>query len=166
MSRRYYEKMPAWLIWVILAAGLGIAEIFTLTFVLGLMATAALVAALLGVLGLPVFVQVLGFAVVTGAGLVFVRPIMQRHLHTSPESRDGVAGLVGKSALVLEPVDADRGLIKLAGEEWSARSLLEDVVIPAGTHVDVTQIDGATAVVYPREALPEVTEENDRPTQT
>lgn len=157
--------MPAWLIWVILAIGLGIAEIFTLTFVLGLMATAALIAALLGVIGLPVGVQVIGFAAATGLGLAFVRPIVQRHLHTFPESRDGVAGLVGKSALVLEPVDADQGLIKLVGEEWSARSLLEDVVIPTGTHVDVTRIDGATAVVYPREAFPEIAEGNDRPTQ-
>jgi len=46
------------------------------------------------------------------------------------------------------------GLIRLSGEEWSARSFDEQQVIPVGARVDVMQIDGATALVYPREPLP------------
>lgn len=72
--------MPAWLIWIILAAALGAAEFFTLTFVLGLLAAAALVAALLGAIGLPVVVQVIGFAAAAAAGIVLVKPIMDRQL--------------------------------------------------------------------------------------
>jgi membrane protein implicated in regulation of membrane protease activity len=37
---------------------------------------------------------------------------------------------------------------------WSARALDEDQVIPIGTPVDVMEIEGATAIVYPRELLP------------
>jgi membrane protein implicated in regulation of membrane protease activity len=37
---------------------------------------------------------------------------------------------------------------------WSARALDENHVIPAGTLVDVMEIEGATAIVYPRELLP------------
>ena len=47
-----------------------------------------------------------------------------------------------------------QGLVKLSGEVWSARALDEDQVIPAGTLVEVMEIDGATAIVYPRELLP------------
>ncbi|MBR8745195.1 NfeD family protein [Nocardiopsis sp. MG754419] len=152
--------MPAWLIWIILAAALGVAEFFTLTFVLGLLAAAALVAGLLGALGLPVVVQIIGFAAAAAAGIVLVKPIMDRQISRGPDVRSGVAALVGRSALVLEPVDGDHGLIKLSGEEWSARCLHEDLVIPVGAHVDVVEIDGATAVVYPREALPDAIEPN------
>jgi len=37
---------------------------------------------------------------------------------------------------------------------WSARALDEDQVISPGTPVDVMEIEGATAIVYPRELLP------------
>jgi membrane protein implicated in regulation of membrane protease activity len=37
---------------------------------------------------------------------------------------------------------------------WSARALDESQVISAGTLVDVMEIEGATAIVYPRELLP------------
>ncbi|AFR11131.1 MULTISPECIES: NfeD family protein [Nocardiopsis] len=159
--------MPVWLIWIILATALGVAEFFTLTFVLGLLAAAALVAGLLGALGLPVVVQIIGFAAAAAAGLVLVKPLMDRQMNRGPDVRSGTAALVGRSAVVLEEVDADRGLVKLNGEEWSARCLDEDLVVPVGARVDVMEIDGATAVVYPREALPERPEppEQNRPEQ-
>lgn len=146
--------MDAWMVWLVLAVVLGAIEVFTLTFVLGLLAVAALVAALLGAIGLPVAVQIIGFVAASAAGIYLVRPILRRQLSGGPVVRSGVEGLVGRSAVVLQPVDGDKGLIKLSGEEWSARSIDEDLVIPVGAHVDVMEIDGATAVVYPREALP------------
>ena len=152
--------MPVWLIWIIIAAALGVAEFFTLTFVLGLLAAAALVAALLGAIGMPVVVQIIGFAAAAAAGLILVKPIMDRQLKRGPDVRSGTAALVGRSGVVLQEVDADNGRIKLQGEEWSARCIDEDLVIPVGAHVDVMEIDGATAVVYPREALPEVPGQN------
>lgn len=146
--------MNAWLVWLILAIGLGIAEVFTLTFVLGLLAVAALTAALLGAIGLPLAAQIIGFIATSAAGIYLVRPIMQRQMRRGPVVRSGTEALVGRSAVVLREVDGETGRIKLSGEEWSARSLDEDLVIPVGTRVDVMEIDGATAVVYPREALP------------
>ena len=147
--------MP-WLIWIILAAALGVAEFFTMTFVLGLIAAAALVAGLLGAIGLPLVVQIIGFLGAAAAGLVLVKPIMDRQIERGPDIRSGTAALVGQSGVVLKEVNADEGRVKLQGEEWSARCLDEDLVIPVGAHVDVMEIDGATAVVYPREALPEL----------
>jgi membrane protein implicated in regulation of membrane protease activity len=146
--------MDAWLIWLVLAVGLGVVEVFTLTFVLGLLAVAALVAALLGAIGLPVAVQIIGFTATAAAGIYLVRPIMRRQLMGGPAVRSGTQALVGRSAVVLQEIGADSGRIKLSGEEWSARCIDEDLVIPVGTRVDVMEIDGATAVVYPREALP------------
>ncbi|WP_046471810.1 NfeD family protein [Allosalinactinospora lopnorensis] len=146
--------MPFWILWLILAGALGIAEVFTLTLSLGLIAIAALIAGIVGAMGMGLVVQVLVFIVTAAAGLLVVRPIAVRHIHQPPPLRSGADGLVGQSGVVINEVTGENGLIKLSGEEWSARSLDEDMAIPIGTRVDVMQIDGATAVVYPREPLP------------
>ncbi|QVQ51886.1 NfeD family protein [Spiractinospora alimapuensis] len=145
--------MPWWILWLIAAAALGAAEFLTLTLAFGLLAVAALVAAIVAGLGLPVVIQTLAFALTAGAGLAIVRPIAKRHMSHPPVIREGTDALVGRHAVVLEEVTAAHGLIKLSGEEWSARALDDAQVIPEGTLVDVMEIDGATAVVYPRDEL-------------
>jgi membrane protein implicated in regulation of membrane protease activity len=52
---------------------------------------------------------------------------------------------------VLEEVTAQGGRIRIGGEVWSARSYDESQVVPAGSTVDVFAIEGATALVHPRE---------------
>ena len=68
-----------------------------------------------------------------------------------PALRTGVAALVGRSAIVLEEVTEHGGRVRIDGEDWSSRPYDESLVIPVGTKVDVMQIKGAIALVYPRE---------------
>ncbi len=143
--------MHSWVIWLIIAAVLGAAELLTTTLALGLVALAAVVAAVIAGAGLPVWLQLAGFAAAGVAGLGLVRPVAMRHLRHPPPLRTGTAALVGRSALVLEDVTAYSGRVRIGGEEWSSRPYDETLTIPAGTTVDVIKIDGATAVVYPRE---------------
>ena len=145
--------MP-WIAWLIAAAALGVAEFFTLTLAFGLLAAAAVVAAVVAGLGGPLLVQVLAFAVTAATGLLIVRPIARRQMTHPPVVREGSDALIGKKAVVMEEVTAVRGLIKLSGEEWSARAFDEYQVIPVGALVDVMEIEGAMAIVYPREPLP------------
>lgn len=145
--------MP-WIVWLILAIALGVAELLTLTLGLGLLAVAALVAAVVAGLGGGLALQVIAFAVTGAAGLLVVRPIARRHMTGPPLSLEGSDALLGRTALVLRDVGATDGLIKLAGEEWSARSFDETQVIPTGTLVEVMEIEGARAVVYPHDLLP------------
>ena len=144
----------SWLAWLVAAAALGVTEFFTLTLAFGLLAAAAVVAAVVAGLGLPLLVQVLTFAITAAAGLLIARPIARRHMTHPPVVREGSDALIGKKAVVMEEVTAVRGLIKLSGEEWSARAFDEYQVIPVGALVDVMEIEGATAIVYPRELLP------------
>jgi membrane protein implicated in regulation of membrane protease activity len=141
------------IVWLILAAVLGVAEILTLTAALGLLAVAALVAAGTAALGAPVFGQLVVFAVVAVAGLALVRPLLRRQLRPrfGPQHRFGVAALEGRQARVVQEVTGHAGRVRIGGEEWSARAYDETLVIPAGTTVDVIQIEGVTALVYPRE---------------
>lgn len=143
--------MVPWIIWLILAVVLGAAEIMTLTFALGLLALAAAAAAAAGAAGAGVPLQIVTFVVAAGAGLGLVRPIALRHIKQPPPLRSGTAALVGRSALVLQDVNGHGGRVRIGGEEWSARSYDETLEIPAGATVDVIQIEGASALVYPRE---------------
>jgi membrane protein implicated in regulation of membrane protease activity len=144
--------MVSWIVWLIVAAVLGVAELVTLTFAFGLIAVAAVVAAVVGVFHLDLAAQLAAFVVAAGAGLVFIRPIAIRHIKQPPALRTGTAALVGRSAIVLEEVTEHNGRVRIDGEEWSSRPYLdESLVIPVGTKVDVMQIKGATALVYPRE---------------
>ena len=143
--------MDSWFLWLILAVALGAAEIFTLTAALGLLGLAAGLTAVVAALGLPVPVQLIVFVAASIAGLVVVRPIARRHLIQPPPQRFGISALVGKQAYVVREVTAHEGRVRIGGEEWSARAYDETLVIPAGATVDVMQIEGATALVYPRE---------------
>ena len=136
--------MGVWLIWLVLAVVLGIAETLTLTAALGLLGGAALTTAVAAGLGLPVIGQLLVFAGTAVAGLVLVRPVALRHLARTDPDR-----LAGRSAEVLREVSADGGIVHLDGETWSARTL-GPVIVPGAT-VHVLYTDGATAVVHPRE---------------
>ncbi len=143
--------MGSWIVWLILAAVLGVAELLTATLAFALIAVAAVVAALTGVVGLGLPFQLAAFAAAAGAGLGVVRPIAMRHIKQPPLLRTGTSALVGKSALVIEEVNAHGGRVRIGGEVWSSRSYDESVVMPAGSTVDVFQIEGATALVHPRE---------------
>ena len=78
--------------------------------------------------------------------LTVVRPLLKRRF-TVPINNDiGAAGLVGRSAFVLQPVTRTGGRVKLAGETWSARTGDDTEILP-GEEVRVTSLDGATAVV-------------------
>ncbi|WP_328404774.1 NfeD family protein [Streptomyces sp. NBC_00390] len=143
--------MDPWLIWLIAAAVLAVAEIFTLTAALGMLAGAALVTAGFAAVGLPLPLQFLVFTLVATLSVLFVRPIVLRHVLQPQAERFGVDALVGRTAYVVSEVTGLGGRVRIGGEEWTARAYDETLVIPPGTAVDVIEISGATALVHPRE---------------
>jgi membrane protein implicated in regulation of membrane protease activity len=143
--------MGSWIFWLVAAALLGLAELMTTTLAFGLLAVAAAAAAIAGAVGLGLPVQLAAFAVAAGAGLGVVRPLAVRHIRQPPLLRSGASALVGRSATVTEEVTALGGRVRIGGEVWSARSYEESQVIPVGSRVDVFAIEGATALVHPRE---------------
>ena len=139
--------MPAWAIWVILAALLGLGEVFTLGFFLGALGIAAVFAALVSLLG-GLALQLGAFIVASIASLAVLRPIAARHLRTPAALRTGTAALVGAKAIVVQRVDDRGGRVKIGGEEWSARVFFDGQVLEPGSRVEVAKIEGATALVY------------------
>lgn len=141
--------MAAWLAWAIAAALLAVGEVFTPgLFFLGPVALAAVVAALASVAGAALWLQLVLFVAGSLASLGLLRPIARAHLHMPAALRTGTAALEGTRATVLRRVDGDGGLVRIGGEDWSARSYSPDQVFEPGTQVEVAKIEGATALVY------------------
>lgn len=140
----------SWVLWLLLAVALGVAEVLTLTFVLGMLAVGAGAAAIVAGTGAPTVAQGVVFGGVSAGLLVVVLPVARRHRRTPSSLRTGTASLVGQRAMVLSEVDTvSGGRVKIGGETWSARPYDASLVIPAGQWVDVLAIEGATAVVHP-----------------
>jgi membrane protein implicated in regulation of membrane protease activity len=139
-----------WVWWLVAAIGLGVLEILTLDLVLLMFAVGALGAIVANLLGASVAVQVLTFAGTSLVMLVGLRPFLLRNLRRrTPVVETNVAAHVGRPAIVLTEVTERSGLVKLAGEEWSARSAEPGWTFPVGADVSVVRIDGATALVGP-----------------
>jgi membrane protein implicated in regulation of membrane protease activity len=135
---------------MVVAGVLMLAELFTLTFVLGLFSVAALVAGIAALLGVPVVGELAVFAGASGLLWWLVKPLERAH-RRQPALATGTAALTGRKGLVTETVTAHSGRVKLGGESWAARPLNPGLELPAGTHVSVAQVDGATLVVFPEE---------------
>jgi membrane protein implicated in regulation of membrane protease activity len=138
-------------IWIVLGVLLAVAEIFTATLFLIMFAAGAFAAAIAAALGAPVPLQAVVFAAVSAATVLLVRPVIKRHALPSSATGDtpfGVEAMAGESALVLEEVDADRGVVKIGGEQWQARAYDATQVLTPGERVRVIEVKGATAMVW------------------
>ena len=108
--------MGSWIVWLLLAAVLGVVEVMTTTLAFGLLAAAAVVAAVVGAVGLSLPFQLGAFVVTAGVGLGIVRPLAIRHIRQPPRLRTGAAALVGRSATVTAEVTALDGRVRIGGE--------------------------------------------------
>jgi membrane protein implicated in regulation of membrane protease activity len=148
--------MDAWVLWILLAVALAIGEIATMGFFLAPFAAGALLGALAAAVGAGDVVSAIVALVTATVLFAFVRPVARRHLYLPAPVRTGTAALVGTRAIVVERIanDEGTGIVKLAGEAWTARAYDEDEVIAEGRRVQVIEIRGATALVSQEEVQP------------
>ncbi|MFP3906037.1 MAG: NfeD family protein [Acidimicrobiales bacterium] len=142
------------LIWIVVAAVLGIGEImaagsfFMLPFAVG--ALAAFGGAAIGV---SLAVQLVLFIAVSGGAFLAMRPLAHR-LNNEPRQIDGIGArrLIGAQGRVIEAISAESGigLVRLDRQEWRAESL-EGGPIEEGARVKVVEVRGTRVVVFPVE---------------
>jgi membrane protein implicated in regulation of membrane protease activity len=141
----------AWALWLSLAFLLAVAEIVSLDLVLIMLAAGALAGAGVAVLAPDLWwLQVLVAAGVSVSMLGLLRPSLLAKVRAMPGYRSSTAKMVGSAGVAVSQIDRSGGEVKVDGQSWSARPYSSDVVIDAGTEVEVYEIDGAIAVVYPR----------------
>ena len=139
----------SWVLWLVVACVLGVAEMHQGSFYLAPFAIGAGLAAFVALIGVGTAGSVIVFLAVSGAAFAMLRPIARRHRRLPPALRTGAAALVGRRALVLERIANDEGVgcVKIDGEVWTARSYDDDEIFDAGERVHVVEIRGATALV-------------------
>jgi membrane protein implicated in regulation of membrane protease activity len=134
-------------VWIVAAVLLAIGEVLTPgAFFLGPVALAAGAAAIVALFAGAVASTIV-FILAALLSLAVLRPIARRHVRMPQLLRTGTDALVGRKATVTQQVDAAGGRVRIGGEEWSARSYLDDGVYAEGATVDVVKIEGATALV-------------------
>lgn len=139
--------MDPWVWWLIAGCVLGAGEMLGMDFFLAPFAGGAFAAALASLIGAGGTASTIVFVAATALLFAIVRPIAKRHVRMPPELRTGTAALIGRSAVVLEPVTGHVGSVKIDGEVWTARAYEEDRTFEAGERVNVIEIRGATALV-------------------
>ena len=141
----------SWAIWLSLAFLLSIAEIMSLDLVLIMLAVGALAAAGVAVLAPSVWwLQILVAAAVSVTMLLLLRPTLLAKVRNMPGYRSSADKMVGSSGVAISQIDKSGGEIKVDGQSWSARPYSSDAVIEQGTEIEVYEIDGVIAVVYPK----------------
>ncbi|MDR6436312.1 membrane protein implicated in regulation of membrane protease activity [Paenarthrobacter nicotinovorans] len=135
-----------WALWLTAFLAFAVVEMLTLDLFFIMLGGGALAGLVADFAGADFWLQIVIFCVVSLLMIAFVRPVALKHLHKGPEEqRSNIDRLIGQPALVIEAVSGTSGLVKIGGDVWSARSIAG--VIDPGATVQVTKIDGATAVV-------------------
>ena len=143
----------SWVFWLAIILIFIVVEVLSLSFVFLMLAVGGLGGLIAGLIGAPIWVQIVVAAALSLILLFFVRPpllhVMKRG---SDPTRSNVEALLGLQGTVVSTFDDGKGQVKLAnGETWTSR-LSEGstpTTLAEGEKVVVTSIDGATAVVTP-----------------
>lgn len=149
--------MPEWLIWFLIGAGLiAIEAMVAFTLYAGALSLGAFSATVAAGAGASVEVQVATFAAGAAFSLVVLRPIARRHLNAPEATRTGTDTLVGRDAVVVEPVDAGGGQVRVpSGGIWSARAAEPDQSFAASERVTVRGVSGVALLVARPEGDPD-----------
>ena len=120
--------------------------LISIWFALG--ALAALVSALLHA---PLWLQILLFVLFSLVLLFFTRPIAVKYFNKD-RIKTNAESLVGRTAIVISDINNLEGIgqVTVSGQEWSARSVADGVLIPTGTVVTVRAINGVKLIVEER----------------
>lgn len=135
-------------IWLIVLVLLVAVEIFTLGLTTIWFAGGALVAAVVAAFGGPTWLQVVVFFLVSCVLLFFTRPIAVKYFNKD-RVKTNVESLIGQQAIVISEINNLQGIgqVVLNGQEWSARSVREDVTLPVGSVVIVRSVSGVKVIV-------------------
>ena len=133
--------------WLIVLVVMTVIEIITLGLTTVWFAGGALAAFIASLLGANIVVQVILFVVVSVLLLALTRPLAVEYLNKD-RIRTNAESLIGKTAVVKQEIDNlnAQGQVSVDGQEWTARSV-EEQVIPKNVQVEIVEINGVKLMV-------------------
>lgn len=134
-------------IYLILALGCFVGELFTMEFSLTCVGIGLLGSALMAWLGMSLWVQVAVFSLVAVASWIGVRPVALKHLYgKAKEVKNPSEDVIGKDAVVEVDIDPlhNTGRVRVSGESWKATAKKP---LAKGTACVVEKLNGVTLFV-------------------
>ena len=139
------SEVTIWLAVLVVCVGIEIATmgLTTIWFTGG-----ALVSAILAALNAPLWLQIVAFFVVSLILLYLTRPVAVKYFNKD-RVKTNVESLIGRQAIVISEIDNLQGIgqVTVGGQEWSARSVKDDVQLPVGSVVVVRSVSGVKLIV-------------------
>lgn len=106
----------------------------------------SLVLAIIG--GIPVWVQIVVFIVLSMILLLSFRKVALKCLLRNTNTKTNVDSIIGRETRLIDPISLDNaGSVKINGVVWTAIAESDSVSIPADTLVVVTEIRGNKLIV-------------------
>ncbi len=139
------SEVTIWLAILVVCVGI---EIATMGLTTIWFAGGALVSAILAALNVPLWLQIVAFFGVSLILLYLTRPVAVKYFNKD-RVKTNVESLIGRQAIVISEIDNLQGIgqVTVGGQEWSARSVKDDVQLPVGSVVVVRSVSGVKLIV-------------------
>ena len=136
------------MLWLILVIALVVIEAMTYGLTTIWFAAGALAAAIACYMKAGLMIQLAIFFVISLLLLFVTRPLALKYMKKGMP-KTNVNSLVGKTAIVIEPVDnkAQTGRVRLYDVEWMASARENDKILPEGAVVEICEVHGARLIV-------------------
>jgi len=139
-----------WKIWLLVAGGFTVLEIFTTGFLVFWFGIGALFAMIASFFIPNIYVQSAIFIVTSVILLFATRKFAEKVQKNSPVVKTNaysVENKIGKVIQEINPVEG-KGEVKVGGEVWSAKSF-DETIIPKDSEVIIDHIEGVKVIVKP-----------------
>ena len=135
---------------LVAAAVFVVIEIMTMGLTTIWFAGGALVGAVMAAVSLPLWSQIIAFAVISVILLILTRPWALKYVN-SRTIKTNVDSLIGQTGLVTQDIDNlnAKGQVKVRGQIWTARSISDEVKLHEGQKVSIESISGVKVIVKP-----------------
>lgn len=140
-----------WYIWLIIAGMAFIIEIFTVGFLVFWFGIGALISMVVSIFCPGDYILQTSVFLISSTLLIFLtKPLINKFTKKDKDKEysTNVYSIVGKKGIVVQDINPVHGVgqIKVANEVWSAKTP-DDSIIPKGSQIEVTEIQGVKAVV-------------------
>lgn len=138
-------------VWLIILIVMMVIELATLGLTTIWFAGGSLVATIAAACSAPLWLQITLFFVVSVVLLWFTRPIALKYFNKG-RIRTNVEAMIGRQGIVTGEINNIEGTgeVKIDGMEWTARTLMDGMILPVGTIVIVHAVNGVKVIVQPR----------------
>lgn len=139
--------MEHYMIWLIVAVAAAVIEGATMGLASIWFVPPALIVLLLSLTGIPLWLQIVIFVVLSILAFVFLYPWAKKHLKLG-KTKTNYEAVIGKTGVVLLTIDNMKaeGQVKVDGQIWSAKSSVEDVLIEKGKEVKILEVKGVKII--------------------